>query len=658
MAGVFLDAAVEGLDYVAGSAAKAATDAAGKFTCYDGDSVSFSVGGIALGSAPCGATITPLKLAGTTDVKEVRVVNRLLALQLLDEDEDPSNGIRITAAVKAALASAKLDFNQDATTFNKALVALLPATKDSFGEPYNAREVSDSRRQLVREYFESVLAGTVGTPAAETVAQTTGVGSVSASVTRNILQAATSFYPPYEGNNAATKADFPKGFLPSYGSGLFLKGKRADGTLEFYGITDRGPNATTGPLTPITDGSGTGTASSTVFPSPSFTPAIGVITLGKDGARLESSLPIKFSATQSATGRVLKRGSTGNTGEQVLDDTFKYPGDAKGYSEFGLDTETVVFDAARNALWVSDEYGPFILKIDPATGIIQKKYQPGTGASDLPAVFAKRRANRGMEGLTIDVASGKLHGFLQSPLDDGKANYTTTAVTGVTGKSENVRDYARFTRWIEFDPTTEKSKLYALPLDGSQYSQGRTGNAKLGDVVSLGNGKFIAIEQGARASDGKVFNDLVLIEIQPGATDITAFGSELEKSSLTGSAVNGVNYASVVPLRKTRLFNLNSAGWLAEKAEGLALVDDYTLALTNDTDFGVSLIVVDANGDAIEGSDVTKCTVDVGGKVVNDGKCAAGAAGFRFAHNGVYDRAQRMWTIKFSKKLSDYAATN
>jgi hypothetical protein len=56
-----------------------------------------------------------------------------------------------------------------------------------------------------------------------------------------------------------------------------------------------------------------------------------------------------------------------------------------------------------------------------------------------------------MEGLSIDVASGKLHGFLQSPLNDGKADYTTAAVPDATGKSENVRDYARFVRWVEFD---------------------------------------------------------------------------------------------------------------------------------------------------------------------------------------------------------------
>src|SRR5450830_1878486 len=90
MTGVFLDGAVENLDYVAGTAAKASTNAKGEFTCYAGDTVSFSIGGIALGSSLCATTVTPLELAATTDIKSSKVNNRLLALQLLDEDRDPS----------------------------------------------------------------------------------------------------------------------------------------------------------------------------------------------------------------------------------------------------------------------------------------------------------------------------------------------------------------------------------------------------------------------------------------------------------------------------------------------------------------------------------------------------------------------------------------
>jgi hypothetical protein len=151
--GVFLDAAVEGLDYTSGTA-KGTTQADGGFSCNSGDSMSFSVGSISLGSAPCAAVITPLSLANQSNSNDDKVVNRLMALQLLDEDNDPSNGIRLSSTVKTALAGQALDFNANAATFNTAMTNLLsklPAT-------YQSRSADADRRALVREHFEDTLA--------------------------------------------------------------------------------------------------------------------------------------------------------------------------------------------------------------------------------------------------------------------------------------------------------------------------------------------------------------------------------------------------------------------------------------------------------------------------------------------------------------------
>jgi hypothetical protein len=644
MTGVFLDGAVENLDYVAGTAAKASTNAKGEFTCYAGDTVTFSVGGIALGSAACAATITPLQLAGVTDVKDAKVVNRLLALQLLDDDSDPANGIKLTADVKTALAAKSADFNAAAATFNTAMSANLAAA----GAKYAARTVDDSRRALVREHFEDTLASKVGTPVNETFSQTTPLGAVAVTVTRYQMQAANSYYIPYEGTNAKVKEDFPLGFLPSYGSSIAFKGTNANGDLEFYGLTDRGPNGD-GPNLPALSGSGVTGAK--IFPSPSFAPAFGVITVGKNGAVLTASTPIKVSATVNASGLPVAPGAVGNSSELPVMDTMKYDATSKAtFNAGGIDSEAIVVDKKRNVLWVSDEYGPFIVKIDPATGIILNKYAPGSG---LPDIFLKRRANRGMEGLALDTTTDKLHGFLQSPLTDGNANYS------VTGKSEAVERFARFTRWVEFDPSTGTSgKMYAYPLDAADYQDGRTGNAKLGDVVALGNGKFIVIEQGA-APGGKVFNKLMLVEIGT-ATDIAGAAynvttSDLEKSSMGGVAVNGADWKSVTTLKKTLLLDLNAIGWLAEKAEGLTIVDGNTLALANDNDFGLKTKVYTAAGVAVEDADVTKCNIDASGAIITSSSagCTAGNT-IRVARGTDLERPSRLWLIKFTKALTSF----
>jgi hypothetical protein len=438
------------------------------------------------------------------------------------------------------------------------------------------------------------------------------------------------------------------GFLPSYGSSIAFKGTTANGDLEFYGLTDRGPNGD-GPNLPSLSGSGVTGAK--IFPSPSFAPAFGVITVGKNGAVLTSSTPLKVSATINASGLPVAPGAVGNSSELPVMDAMKYDANSKAtFNAGGIDSEAIVFDKKRNVLWVSDEYGPFIVKVDPATGIILNKYAPGSG---LPDIFLKRRANRGMEGMALDTTTDKLHAFLQSPLTDGNATYS------VTGKSEAVERYARFTRWVEFDPTTGTSgKMYAYPLDGADYQDGRTGNAKLGDVVALGNGKFIVIEQGA-APSGKVFNKLMLVEIGA-ATDIAAAAynvttSDLEKSSMGGVVVNGADWKSVTTLKKTLLLDLNAIGWLAEKAEGLTIVDGQTLALANDNDFGLKTKVYNAAGVAVDDADVTKCNIDASGAIITSSSagCTAGNS-IRVARGSDLERPSRLWLIKFTKALTTF----
>jgi hypothetical protein len=652
LAGKFLDSAVEGLDYKGSSGTVGTTDVQGGFSCKDGETLTFAVGGVVLGTASCQATVTPMALASSGNTLNDAVVNRLVALQVLDEDDDPSNGIKLTAAVKSALGKASLDFSATPAAFEPALAALLAKLPADF----QGRTIGNERRALAREHFENTLATQLGTAVTETVTQAQAVGSVQTSITRYHISADPRFYVPYEGSVAAVKNDFPTGFLPSYGSGLAFKGKAADGSLEFYGITDRGPNGD-GPKVPnsVLGAGATGTSDGKLFPSPSFAPAIGVISVGRNGAVLKSSMPIKVSASVNASGLAIAAGKPGASGEIPLNDALRFDASSKtAFSDNGLDTESVVLDTARGAFWVSDEYGPFIVKIDLATGIIQKKYQPGTGASDLPAVLAKRRANRGMEGLSLDPSTAKLNGFIQSPLDDGKADYVLPGATAAT--SQSIKDYAKFNRWVEFDPATEKTRLFAYPIDSTQYSSGKTGGAKLGDLVALGNGKFIVIEQGAGV-DGKVFNHLMLVQVPANATDIAAMGTDLEKSSMTGAAVNGVNYASVAPLKKTLLLDLNKAGWLAEKAEGLALVDDSTLALVNDNDFGLKTQIYSASG-APQDGDITKCTVDASGALVTTAGASGCTAGntARVTKGAGSERPARLWTFKFAKKLADYSS--
>ncbi|CAN7499359.1 esterase-like activity of phytase family protein [Variovorax sp. LjRoot130] len=576
-------------------------------------------------------------------MKADKVVNRLFALQSFDEDGDPSNGIKITDALKAALTAGLLDFDAEASAFDAKLGTLLAALPS----PYSTRVIDAGRRLLAREHFENTLAANLGTPVTEASTQTNALGSIAVNVTRHQLQADKKFYVPYEGSNEKTRAEFADGFLPAYGSGLAFKGTAADGALEFYAITDRGPNGD-GPTAPVPGGGGA-TNISKVFPAPSFAPSFGVVTVGKNGAVLQSSTPLRLDAARKLTGLPPQSG-VGSTGETPLTENYVFDAAKAGFDANGLDPETMVLDKARNVLWTSDEYGPFIARINIASGVVEKKYGPGAGAADLPAVLSQRRPNRGMEGLALEAAGGKLHGFLQSPIDpkDGAGKSIKAKPPG--GTNTDVRHIAKFARRLEFDPATETSKMYAYPIDGSQYDKDRTGNAKLGDMVSLGGGRFVVIEQGARKSDAKVFNKLMLVEIPANATDIAALDHNLEISSITQAVSGAADWSTVVPMKKTELLDLNALGWLAEKAEGLTLVDENTLALVNDNDFGLGTMLLDASGQRVAGS-MEDCTVDAAGAIVSG--CPAGAVGARIMRGSELERPTRIWLLRFERKLGE-----
>lgn len=126
--GYFLDSPVQGLRYDTATQ-RGTTGANGAFQYLPGESVTFSLGNIAWGTTAAQAIITPLELAGTTNVADQRVSNRLVLLQSLDADANPGNGIQIPAAA-SALAPAGLSFNVTSAAFrsNTALAAFVESS--------------------------------------------------------------------------------------------------------------------------------------------------------------------------------------------------------------------------------------------------------------------------------------------------------------------------------------------------------------------------------------------------------------------------------------------------------------------------------------------------------------------------------------------------
>ncbi len=123
--GVFLDDAVEGLRYETATQ-NGMTDANGTFKYQSGETIRFYVGDILIGEASASDVMTPVNLVpNAVDETNQTVTNIARFLQTLDDDGDPTNGIKISSSVFAAASGQTLDFNVDDATFTTNAQALI-----------------------------------------------------------------------------------------------------------------------------------------------------------------------------------------------------------------------------------------------------------------------------------------------------------------------------------------------------------------------------------------------------------------------------------------------------------------------------------------------------------------------------------------------------
>jgi hypothetical protein len=154
--GVFFDSPVGGLTYTASPSGRTGTtNAAGEFTYVAGDTVTFSVGNLAIGSTTGSATIKPANLS--TDVN--RVSNILVLLQSLDADGNPDNGIALPstlpslATVNLALAPATFASGAN-TALQAAVTAITPA-----GDPPRTIVASTTATEAAQRAFYAAISG-------------------------------------------------------------------------------------------------------------------------------------------------------------------------------------------------------------------------------------------------------------------------------------------------------------------------------------------------------------------------------------------------------------------------------------------------------------------------------------------------------------------
>ncbi|MEO7727871.1 MAG: esterase-like activity of phytase family protein, partial [Burkholderiales bacterium] len=322
----------------------------------------------------------------------------------------------------------------------------------------------------------------------------------------------------------------------------------------FYLLTDRGPN---------TDSND---PDKKVFPLPRFTPQIGRFKLQGDRLVLVKIIEIKNAKGKKITG--LPNPQHGNTGETAVDTQ----GRELGTDPDGLDSEGLVA-LKDGGFWISDEYGPWLVHLNPQGRIIER-IGPFPGAKSLPKVLALRRPNRGMEGLAITPDGKTLVGLMQNPVDNPDAG---------------VRKTSRLNRLVLFDPRTGASKQYAYMLDAT--------SAVVSEIAAITDHTFVASErdqlfQGDPKKPSKL-KRIYKIDIAQ-ATEIGDPADSPNGKTINGKTLEQLNEselieAGIVPVTKEMVVDLLAlpGGYPHDKAEGLAVISDTMIAVSNDDDFGI-----------------------------------------------------------------------
>ncbi|AQX11295.1 esterase-like activity of phytase family protein [Elizabethkingia meningoseptica] len=327
----------------------------------------------------------------------------------------------------------------------------------------------------------------------------------------------------------------------------------------FYMLTDRGPNI---------DGT---VKDSKIFSNPDFTPQIGKFQL-KDGKLVQiGTILLKNAAGKNLTGLPNPIGA-GGTGETAYDTK----GNILNTDVDGLDSEGMAI-APDGTFWISDEYGPHLIHFDKNGNTIEK-INPFNTARKIPKVFAKRRPNRGMEGLCITPDGKTLVGIMQFPL----YNPTSADMKG-----------SLIIRIITFDIASGKTQQFVYLMENKDLQA-------VSEIAAVDNTTFLVLERDGEyataANRSSVFKRVYKIELD-GATDVSDPDNGEKGKLYNGLAleqlidVKGLQQNNIIPVKKTLVLDLMADLndlYPHDKAEGLFVIDNNTIAISNDDDFGVT----------------------------------------------------------------------
>ena len=389
----------------------------------------------------------------------------------------------------------------------------------------------------------------------------------------------------YEDFADATKAPLENG-VPGNRLGGMGSGIAYAGGDTFLALPDRGPNAV--PFDPAIDDTASyiprfHTLHMTLAPSDAGSTLPFTLTpFVVDTTLLSSATPLVYGTgaglgVGSGAPALNKRGTYYFSGRS---DNFDPSRSSSNPNNARLDPESIRVSFDGKAVFISDEYGPYVYQFDRASGKRVRAYrvpekfavpnQSPQGAVEISGNTVGRIANKGMEGLAITPDGRTLYGAMQSPLEqDGGTD-------------------AGYTRILRIDVVTGLVKEIAYPLTNiGSASKPKYGTVS--DIVAINDTELLVDER-----DGKGLGD------GSNAAEKVAYHIDVSKAADVGSVAGAANLAPLA-VAKTQFLDivavLTANGFTTDnipaKLEGFAFGPDvqidgvtkHTLFVANDNDF-------------------------------------------------------------------------
>ena len=366
-------------------------------------------------------------------------------------------------------------------------------------------------------------------------------------------------------------------FSVGIGSGAYRNPKGP--ANMFWTVSDRGPNFPCGAAKKVLGIDGKTLCGkikkARIYPVPDYTPSIYGVQLNGDG-------------TFSIKDMISLKDRDGNPVDGMLNPltvaTTENPIDAMGrplkQNPNAVDAEGLVL-LSDGTWWIGEENGPSLMHV-AANGRIQTRLVPEGTDKDfdkanykvvgaLPAIFAKRQANRGIESVAISPDETFLYTIMQNPLANPNA---------VTYKK------AKNSRILKLDRATMKPVAeYVYQLDDPQSFRNdpsKKQNApRISEMLALGTDRLLVLE---RTDKTTKLHEIALA----GATDILGSKWDSPATNKSLEAMNDLSGSGVTPVKKVLRFDSADFKDIPTKLEGIAILGNGDVALINDNDFGIT----------------------------------------------------------------------